>query len=95
MKPRPLEAPMKYESEFSTPSSRGEAWIRNVSSLGCEAASFLRSGGEPADDDPMEGRRLPCILDSISIFSSFSSNKSLRSRFSASSTRTRSSSDSV
>jgi len=25
MKERPLEPPMKYESEFSTPSSRGEA----------------------------------------------------------------------
>ena len=40
-------------------------------------------------------RRLPCILESMSIFSSFSSNKSLSSRTSPSSTRTRSSSDSV
>jgi hypothetical protein len=45
-------------------------------------------------DDDLRGL-FPCILESISIFSSFSSNKSFNSLTSDSSCRTRSSSDSV
>ncbi len=41
IKARPLDAPMKYESEFSTPRSRGDAWMRNVSSFGGDAESLL------------------------------------------------------
>lgn len=49
MKDRPLDGPMKYESEFSTPSKSGEACTLKVSSLGaCD--SFLGSG-EPDDGE--------------------------------------------
>lgn len=33
MNERPLEEPMKYESEFSTPRTRGDACTRKVSSF--------------------------------------------------------------
>lgn len=93
---------MKYESEFSTPSRSGEAWTLNVSSLsGVGSLPGLLSTGELALDgmpepELTEGRRwFPCILDSMSIFSSFSSSKSFRSRTSASRTLTLSSKLSV
>lgn len=50
-KPRPLEGPIKYESEFSTPSRSGEAWILNVSSFGgVGSLPDLLSTGEFAFD---------------------------------------------
>ena len=48
MKGRPLEPPMKKESEFSTPSNNGEACTLNVSSF-TGVTSFLISG-VPAED---------------------------------------------
>lgn len=49
--PRPLDGPMKYESEFSTPSRSGEAWTLNVSSLsGVGSLPGLLSTGELALD---------------------------------------------
>ena len=157
MKERPLDEPMKYESEFSTPRTRGEACTRKVSSFTAgtdgDCDSFLEAGAdavpsveflgetlfaaagdalEPGDEEetavdcrdalpltllalvgegevdvaePLVGdsalretdtrRWLPCILESMSIFSSFSSRRSLSSRTSHSSWRTRSSNDSV
>ncbi len=90
MKALPLEAPMKYESQFSAPRSSGDAWMRNTSSFG-GVASFLVSG----EDAAVDGRRFECIFESKSIFSSFSSSKSFNSRTSASKVRTLSSNDSV
>ncbi len=46
-------------------------------------------------DVAIDGRRFECIFDSMSIFSSFSSNKSFNSLTSASNERTLSSNDSV
>lgn len=150
---------MKYESEFSTPRTRGEACTRKVSSFtagtegdfdapfeaGVDAVPSIEFLGEtlfaaPGDTlelgdeeetetdvdcrdvlalallalvgegevdvaEPLVGdsafresdtrRWLPCILESMSIFSSFSSRRSLSSRTSHSSWRTRSSNDSV
>lgn len=63
--------------------------------------SFGPSGDTGVAMDVTEGFRrgpllkFPCIVESISIFSSFSSSRSLSSRTSPSSTRTRSSRDSV
>lgn len=49
MNARPLEGPMKYESEFSTPKSSGDAWTRNVSSFAGDPDFSLTSA---ADDNP-------------------------------------------
>ena len=56
---------------------------------------MIESCGGLLGPEATEGWRFLCILDSMSIFSSFSSSRSFRSRTSASRTRTRSSSDSV
>jgi hypothetical protein len=92
---------MKNESESSTPSKSGEACTLKVSSFngGGLLVSMGDLGLEPeafdcvlsANDDCL----FPCILDSKSIFSSFSSRRSLSSRTSVSRALTRSSSDSV
>jgi hypothetical protein len=87
---------MKYESEFSTPSNRGDACTLKVSSLvACD--SFFASDGDPGlHAEVIEGRlRLLCIFESMSSFSSFSSSRSFNSRASASNCLTRSSRDSV
>lgn len=67
-------------------SSRGVS----ISALTC--AAFV---GDREDEPLREAGEKLCNRDSISIFSSFSSNKSFNSRTSASKPRTRSSSDSV
>jgi hypothetical protein len=58
--------------------------------------SFRSSEGGEADvDSVIDGRLFECILESMSIFSSFSSSKSFNSLTSASRARTLSSNDSV
>jgi len=86
---------MKYESEFSTPSKRGEAWTRKVSSFVGDPGALFESAAVKLWEGSLDRPRLPCILESMSIFSSFSSSRSFNSRVSASSTRTLSSRDSV
>lgn len=54
----------------------------------------LSAGGE-GDEEGVHGFRFECILDNMSIFSSFSSSKSFNSRTSVSRARTLSSKDSV
>lgn len=66
--------------------------MRNVSSFGgVPATSLLSAAGLCTDGDGL----FPYNLESMSIFSSFSSNRSLNSLTSVSSCRTRSSNDSV
>jgi hypothetical protein len=92
----PLDAPMKYESEFAAPSNNGDACTRNTSSFGGVCAASLRISEEGVlVDVAIDGRRFERIFDSISIFSSFSSNKSFNSLTSPSKDRTLSSNDSV
>ena len=90
----PLDDPTKNESESSDPSSIGDAWIRKMSSFGGDASIRL-SGVDASDDIHWEGLRFSCILDNMSIFSSFSSSRSFNSRTSDSRDRTLSSNDSV
>ena len=88
----PVEGPMNVESDTSDSSCNGTACTRKVSSLfGGESAGLSMTTGDELNGD----LRLLCMRDSISIFSSFSSNKSFNSLVSPSNTRTRSSSDSV
>ena len=97
MNPRPLEAPMNQESESSRSSKEGDCCTWNVSSLG-SSTGFFRSTAAVGDTELDERRELDeyeCILDSMSIFSSFSSRMFFNSRISASKERTRSSNDSV
>jgi hypothetical protein len=92
----PLDVPTKTESQFSSSNNSGDCWILNKSSLST-LSSLLSISGD------VDGRRglnsgcgeCECILDSISIFSSFSSSKSFSSRTSASNALTLSSNDSV
>ncbi len=97
MKPRPLDPPMKYESESSRSSKNGDCCTLNTSSLFCGMFGFCSIFGieDTELEDLRDGDEFECILDNISIFSSFSSSRSFSSRFSASSDRTLSSKDSV
>ena len=94
---RPLELPTKYVSRFSSSSRVGDCCTLKTSSFSCDSSRI--SDGE-GDVDVRFGVGCPCeececILESMSIFSSFSSSKSFNSRTSHSNARTRSSSDSV
>ena len=85
---------MKYGLEWSPSNKWGEAWTLNISSLGGDDSFRLSTGGEVAVEES-EGRRLSCIFESISIFSSLPSSNSFISLISPSSVRTLSSKDSV
>ena len=89
---------MKNESSSLSPSKLEDWWTWNMSSLD-DDGSFSNSLAEEAVDNVLDGRRrdgeLEWILESISIFSSFSSNKSFSSLTSPSKDRTLSSNDSV
>lgn len=77
-------------------SAEGEVRRRNVSSLGAGDSPGLDIDKAGVDiSEECEVLLLLCILDNISIFSSFSSNRSFNSLTSPSSTLTLSSSDSV
>ncbi len=97
MNPRPLDAPMNNESEFSRSSREGDCCTWNVLSLLSSAAEFFSTAevGESESDVLRDGDEYERILDNISIFSSFSSSIFFSSRISASNDRTLSSSDSV
>lgn len=91
----PLDGPINVESDTSESSCNGTACTRKVSSLfDGESAGLSMTTGDELNGD-FDILRLSCMRDSISIFSSFSSNKSFNSLVSPSSTLTRSSSDSV
>jgi len=94
----PLELPTKYESLFRSSSRSGACCTLNVSSFSCDSSRTSEDPGECIEGRLAVGNAVgerACMRDNMSIFSSFSSSRSFRSRTSASNTRTRSSNDSV
>lgn len=92
---------MKYGSEPSASSNKGEAWTSKTSSVDTAAVDSLVSltAGDDKDGVGVDrgdgGFRFEYSFDRISIVSSFSSTRSFNSLTSVSNTRTLSSNESV